>query len=193
MPNAPRTKQIIDDLVKRRGVYESLSNILSAAQYNPMTGLFQLEEFILTNYTMEVVDSGGATGGWASVKLADFPADNSLACLAGFISVEVLSVGAGISATGPVLFGVGTSAAITGSLSGNAVNLSASCGVTLVAGAGSNRATGPAIPTYLDTWSATYDNFYFNVAVADANISATANVTFNATARFAWLDIGRGV
>jgi len=151
-----------------------------------LAGAFMQEQLIFESASLTVVDSGGASGGWVSEKILTPP--SRYVGLAGFLEVEVESVGAGIASDGDVYFGVGSAAATAGSLSGTSVDLVVVNTVSLTAGAGGPQAVvGPLIPKYVDITST--PDIYFSVGVADADISADAAVTFNATVRLFLLDL----
>lgn len=147
-------------------------------------GIFMQEVLLLEDETLTVVDSGGATGGWVAELLAN--PNTYYMALAGFLDIEVKSVGAGINAAGAVVFGIGSAATTTASITGNNSNFAAAATVSLTGGAGTSIVQGPPIPTFV---TPTTPNIYLNIGVADANITADADVTFDLTARLFLLDM----
>lgn len=189
MPSKIQTPTIFDNLWlgPRKVEVPTLTEFTSALVSKRIeeAGVFMQERLLFENETAAVVDSGGVNGGWLAELLGSPQSD--YVCLAGFLDVDVLSVGAGISASGTVTFGLGTAATTTGSIAGTSANLAAAAAVALTGGAGSATGRGPAAPTFVDIAAAA--NIYLNVAVADADITADANVVFNATVRLFLLDL----
>ena len=189
MPSKIQTPTIFDNLWlgPRKVEVPTLTEFTSSliTKRIETAGVFMQEYFLFENETAAVVDSGGANGGFLAELLGSPQSD--YVCLAGFLDVDVLSVSAGISASGTVTFGMGSVATGTGSITGNSANLAAAAAVALTAGAGSATGRGPSIPTFVDIAAAA--NIYLNVGVADADISADANVIFNATIRLFLLDL----
>jgi hypothetical protein len=187
---AGSTLQALGDFKVGQRTVESpslLTYVPTIGTHQQLAGAFMQEVVTFSNQALTVIDSGGALGGWVSEEL--FAPGSRYVALVGYLDVEVLSVDAGINEDGTVNFGIGAAAATNGGLSGGAmVNLAAACAVDITTGAGSNVAAGPPIPTFV-TDLTTYDGIHFNVGVADADITADADVTFNATVRLFLLDL----
>lgn len=158
--------------------------------YSPQVGQLFIEDFTITEAQVTLVDSGGATGGFLAVELAA-PITSTFLILGGYLSVTVTAAGSNIEQDASIYFGVGVSEAVTGVLSGSMVSyLAANCEVALTDGAGSAVITGPSINVFVDGSSS--DVLYFNIGVADADISDDDTVDFSAFIRLLLLDASKG-
>lgn len=182
MTQKTQGKAIFDNLIiagrsiEAPALYDPASAV---AEYFRKGAVYMLEEVLFRNDSLMVIDSGGANGGWVAHKIFENLA-NPYAVIMASLEVEVLSVGAGISASGAVSFGVGRNAATNASLSGATVDHCVVNTISLTGGAGGPQTVlGPPIPTTNTSPS----DIYFNIGVTDANISADAAVVFNATYR----------
>jgi hypothetical protein len=193
MPKRPGGLTVFDDIRLTRGELDSLTLVDSTPAYDyfPQSGLFHLEELQFLNKTVTVIDGGTTTGGWFSVKIAEFPA-TGVGVVYGGLYAKVYSVTGGISASGSVNFGIGSEATIQGGLSGAPADCIDDAIVSLTAGAGSASAGGPTIPNFRNGVAAT-ENIYLNVGVLDADITADGDVTFDLVGRFYWLNLTRGL
>ena len=108
--------------------------------------------------------------------------------LGSVLDITVASVAAGISATATVNFGVGTVATTTSALATGDIDHGALTAVSLTGGAGTARAV-VATPAAFNNAADAIGDLYLNIGVDDADITATADVTFSGTFRAFGLDL----
>jgi hypothetical protein len=141
----------------------------------------------LTNVVIPVADSGGANGGFGSLKVYDFPeaALNILGCVTKLAFVAT----GGIGATATLKHSVGTVAEATNdTLDATQANLVPSTNAVLVAGVGA--AGGVLAAGIISDGTGTAIDAILNLGVADAGITANGSVTVNGTITIAWVNVG---
>jgi len=135
-------------------------------------------EVAFASEVVSVVDSGGAAGGFATPVLLTLPPIYYQLTTA-YMQISVESVGGGISATGDVSFGMGTGATSDASLASTEVDHAVVNTITLTGGAGAGTVTSAIVSAYFNNLADAIGDLYLNIGVPDADISATADVTFS--------------
>ncbi len=149
------------------------------------SGVIHKTKLSFTNLVVAITDTGGASGGYGSKKLYDFPA--------GYIDVLMVRTNfsvvaaAGIGATAALKHSVGTAAEATNdTLDSTQANLVASTSTSLVGSAGAPKGISGAAPVPVDGTSAAA-TLNLNFGVADAGITATSSVTITGSVIVYWL------
>lgn len=144
----------------------------------------------LTALSVAVADSGGAAGAQGSQKVYDFP-EGIIQLLGASYDLTVARVSTGI-ATGAALIGsLGSVAAGAGdaTLTSTEADMIASTVGTLTAGAGTLKKHGSLVAAAFDGHTTAIDAI-LNVAVPDADVSATDAVLISGTITIVWASLG---
>lgn len=139
-------------------------------------------ETTFTGEVVSVVDSGGAAGGKASPILLTLPTMYYM-LMGSYLEITVASVGGGIGATADVLFGVGTAVAVDSTLASAEIDHNVLNTITLSGGAGTGTTVSSVVMAYFNNLADAIGDIYLNIGVADADITATADVTFSGVYR----------
>ena len=145
-------------------------------------GVPYMWEYTWTAEVISVVDSGGAGGGWAAPVLLTLPTMYYYQ-VGSYLEITIASVGGGIGATADVLFGIGTTATTTGTPSGGNIDHNLLNTITLSGGAGTGTTLSSIVIGQFNNLADAIGDLYLNIGVADADISATADVTFSGVFR----------
>lgn len=84
----------------------------NVTQYESSAGLLHRTRLTFASQTIAVADSGGANGGWGSMKIYDMP-DGLIKFLGARVNLTLTAAGTGITTTGTVKLSVGSAAAAT--------------------------------------------------------------------------------
>ncbi len=139
-------------------------------------------ESTFTAEVVSVVDSGGAAGGKASPILLTLPTMFYF-MMGSYLEITVASVDAGIEADADVLFGVGTVVAVDSTLASAEIDHNVLNTITLSGGAGTGTTESAVVLAQFDNLADAIGDIYLNIGVADADISATADITFSGVFR----------
>lgn len=151
-------------------------------------GQIQNSVINLASTSITVTDTGGANGGYGSLKIYDLPAGNILV-LGATSNLSFTRGSTGISATAVVKHALGSVAVSTSdTLSSTLANVIPSTNATLAAGTGSGGGESTAV-TFLDGTTTAAD-LILNIGVADANISASDSVSVSGTVNVSWINLG---
>lgn len=133
----------------------------------------------LTDVAVAVADSGGASGGFGSLQLLDFPI-GVVRFLESRTNLTVVASGL-IGATATVKTSIGTAAEATNdTLDSTQANIIASTSSVLTASAGTVKGVGVSTPPQVDG-SVTPVDVFLNVGVADAGLTGAGSVLLNGT------------
>lgn len=146
--------------------------------------------FTLTALSVTVTDTGGANGAQGNVKIYDFP--EGVLVRGGCVANATTLAGAGGIADGAaVVLALGEAAAGVGdaTLSSTEADFIASFAGTLVAGAGTFAKYGEPSVTSLDGHTTPID-LILNVAVPDADVSASDTLEVTGTITCIWTSSG---
>lgn len=137
------------------------------------------------------IADNSTNGGAGSLKILDWP-EGLIRIIGGTVDVAI-TADAGISATGTISCGLGTTAAdsANGTLATTEQNVIPSTAVTLAASAGAfkGKATATEGAVVIDG-AATAADLFLNFAMLDAVITAGANITVTGAARVQWSFLG---
>lgn len=141
-----------------------------------------------TTITITDADAAGAHG---SRKIVDF-SQGAVRFLGATCDIAITAA-AGISATGAVVCGIGTSAAGTdnATLAGAEQNVIPTTSVTLTASAGAfkGESTGTEGATTIDG-TATAVDLFLNMVVSATDATANSTLTVSGTVTLHWVDLG---
>jgi len=153
-------------------------------------GIVHKTYFSIAALSISVTDSAGVNGGQGSQKIYDFPA-GAIQVLGASYNLSTLA-GAGGIADGAALIGaLGTTAAAAdnSTLTTTEADFIASTTGTLVGGAGDLKKYGSLVAAAFDGTTTAVD-LYLNLAVPDADISASDTVEINSTIEVYWVNLG---
>ena len=134
-----------------------------------------------------VTDSGGANGGFGSLKIYDFP-DGNVLVLGATTDLNTVATG-GIGATASVVGSLGTVAEATNAtLDSTQANIMPSTTGTLTASAGTldGQSTGVVVADGTDTAV----DLILNFGVPDAGITANGSIAVTGTVTIVWQNLG---
>lgn len=146
--------------------------------------------FTLTSASVTVTDTGGANGAQGNFKIYDFP--EGVIVRGGCVASATTLAGAGGIADGAaVVLSLGSVAAGAGdsTLSSTEADFIASFAGTLTAGAGTFAKYGEPSVTSLDGHTTAVD-LILNVAVPDADVSASDTLAVSGTITCVWSNTG---
>lgn len=145
--------------------------------------------FTLSSASITVTDSGGAGGGSGGLKIYDFP--EGVIVRGGCVANATTLAGAGGIADGAaVVLSLGSvTAAADATLTSTEADFIASFAGTLAAGAGAFTKYGEPSVTSLDGHTTAVDLF-LNMAVPDADISASDTLAVSGTITCTWWNNG---
>jgi hypothetical protein len=146
--------------------------------------------FTLTAVSVTVTDTGGANGAQGNIKIYDFP--EGIIVRGGCVANATTLAGAGGIADGAaVVLALGSVAAGVGdaTLTTTEADFVPSFAGTLTAGAGAFTEDGPPSVTNLDGHTTAVD-LILNVAVPDADVSASDTLAVTGTVTCVWSNVG---
>lgn len=137
----------------------------------------------LTNVAITITDTGGANGGYGSLKIYDFPL--GVLKIGGVRSVLTITAAAGITATGTVKHAVGSVAVSTSdTLSSTLADMLPSTSLTLAASTGTSKGV-PSAQNFFDGSSTAIDAI-LNFGIPDASITTNSSLTVSGTITIHW-------
>ena len=152
-------------------------------------GLLHKTVFTLTAVSVDMTDATTA-GCHGKIQLYDFP-DGLVDVLGATTNVTLLAGAGGIADTAAVVAGLGTGAVATdnGTLVGSGeADIVASTAATLTAGAGAFKGKTTVVVVLDGTGTA--KDMYLNMAMVDAESSASDTLTLNGTVTLVWVSAG---
>lgn len=152
-------------------------------------GVMHKTTLTLTAASITVTDSGGANGGSGGLKIYDFPEGVLVrgGCVA---NLTTLAGAGGIADGGAVVLALGSATAgANDTLTSTEADFVASYAGTLTAGAGVFTKYGEPSATSLDGHATAVD-LYINMAVPDADISASDTLQVDGTVTCTWWTSG---
>ncbi len=168
----PIADEIIGMLTGTSG--KGTANGTGVKSYETACGFVHRTRIYLNGTVISVADSGGANGGWGSLKIYDFPL--GLIQILGAVTNLKLATGAGISATGTLKHALGTAAAATNdTLSLTKANIVPSTDLVLVDNAGTAQGKSFAAQTLLTDSSAGTPNTTIQALPDPTDTPATAD------------------
>lgn len=144
----------------------------------------------LAALSIAVADTGGAAGAQGSQNVYTFP-EGVIQFLGASYNLTVTRVGTAIAAGAALVGSLGSVAAGAGdaTLTSTEADMIASTAGTLTAGAGTLKKHGSLVAAAFDGHT-TPVPVYLNVAVPDADISATDAVLISGTITLVWANLG---
>lgn len=163
----------------------------------PGTGVTKDDNIKLVNHvrlsmsslSVTITDTGGANGGYGSVKLCDLP-DTHLLVFAAAANLSFTEAAAGIGNTAALKYSVGTAAEATNdTLDSTQANLIASTDATLVSSAKANVMNSSSAVAFIDASSGTAA-IHLNFGIPNADISASGAIVVTGYVDLFYIDLG---
>lgn len=169
------------------GTIPSATAALGVSKKEYGNGILRQTVFTLSGTVVTWVDNG-ASGGYGSLQLLDFP-EGHIAVLGAVSDFTALTAGAGIGATGAVLHSLGTAAEATGAtLDSTQADILPSTSLTLVGSTGAVGGTNTAL--LLSDGTATAKDLFLNLAANATDSTANSTVTITGTITVTWALLG---
>jgi hypothetical protein len=176
------------DTITTSGVGAAAGTGVSAVEYG--NGAMHKTVLTVAALPITVTDTGGAGGGQGSQKVYDFP-EGPIQLIGSSYNLTTARSSTGIAATAALVGSLGSVAAdnANATLTSTEADMIASTAGPLTAGAGSLKSHGSLVATAFDGHTTALDAI-LNLAVPDANISATDTITLNGTITLTWANLG---
>lgn len=168
----------------------SSGRVTDGMSVSKTTGIIPvLEEVRFTDKVFTLTDTG-VGGAWTSLEILTLPATR-VAFLSAFLSTIVIASSAGIVQDGVIRRSLGTTATADSTLATTDANILVAGNIVLTDGAGDAESALSTAMVAVDA-AAGGVKVYLNIALSDADLTATGTVTMNGILRLIYIDVSGG-